>query len=158
MRALAVAREADSVNRPALFLEEVFKRLAGICRAALRRLAFHHRACFEELAGISRLLVNDADGNWLPALKAGARIEEGALPARVQVGAALRTGAVGKNARLKRRSTRGTPRVLAERHHSGRARSFALNGFWPLRLLLVRSLVFHIAALAIFLMAHSRPS
>ena len=74
---------------------------------------------FEKFASVAGLLVGDAGGDWLSTFEVGARIEEGALPAGVQIGAALQTASVDGDPRLKRGAARGTPHLLLECHHFG---------------------------------------
>ena len=59
---------------------------------------FDHDSGREELAGVTRVLVDDACGYWLATFKARAWIEVVALTAGVQLGSAIRTGTIGTDA------------------------------------------------------------
>ena len=81
----------------------------------------------EQLARVGRLLVYYAYGDWFAALEVGARIEIRALTTAVQVGFAVGTGACEGDVRRRLRAAVGAFDRFAKRHHSGRARAFAID-------------------------------
>src|SRR5688572_26366065 len=79
---------------PDLELEQVVKRLSRIVGARRGGFPFDGGAGRVERAAVPGVLGRDARGNLLHALEATARIEGGALRARVEIHAAARTAAV----------------------------------------------------------------
>src|SRR5262249_51287963 len=83
----------------------------------------------------------------------------GALPASMQFSPALRTTALDGDAHLQHTAARRTTHLLAERHHSGRARPHAVAGLrlrllLALPMLLALPIIFHVAMLAVFPISH----
>lgn len=109
------------------FLEQLVERRSRVCWRPRGGLALDDSSWDEQFAGVACLFVDDACGDWLAALEAGARIEIRALTASVQVGFAVWTRAFEENVRWRLCSAVGTFDRFAKRHHFWRARPFAIE-------------------------------
>jgi hypothetical protein len=122
-------------------------------------LAFDYRSWHEQLAGVARIFIHDARGDRFTALERRARIEVGALAARVQFRFAFRARAFKSNAGGRLRSARGALHRLTKGHHLRRAWPLPIDRLrLRLRTLRLRSLrlaiIIHVAAMTIFAVTH----
>ena len=142
---------------PHLLLKQIRECLLCVGGRAGRSFAFDDCTRGEQLASIASPLVHDARRERFAAFETRARIKVSALPARVQVSVALRAGTVVTDRRGDYGSASRALYLLAKCHHPGRPRTLTIAA--RLRLLwfgslLAPSIIFLIAALAIFTLAH----
>ena len=109
------------------FLEQLIEGCAGVCWRAGGGLALDDSSRDEQFAEVACLFVNDARGDWLAALEAGARIEIVALTTSVQVGFTVGARAFEDDVRGRLCAAVGAFDRLAKRHHFRRPRAFAID-------------------------------